>query len=146
LASSLFKHKIVSACDCYINWSSLRLQKLRQIVSWGRLGPSGARLGDLLERLGRILGRLGLLLERSGGVLERLERVLERLGASGSRLPASGARLDWNYVSPGARGEPGSQLCCGPGGQSRKTIENLCRDRVPLDADTQLGAFGPGAD
>ena len=28
----------------------------------------------------------------------------------------------------------------------REITEDLCRDRVPLNADTQLGAFGPGAD
>ena len=28
----------------------------------------------------------------------------------------------------------------------RETTEELCRDRVPLNPDTQLGAFGPGAD
>ena len=28
----------------------------------------------------------------------------------------------------------------------RETTEDLCRDPLPLDPDTQLGAFGPGAD
>ena len=28
----------------------------------------------------------------------------------------------------------------------RVSVESECRDRVPLNPDTHLGAFGPGAD
>ena len=102
-----------------------------------------------MGRLGRVLERLGLILERLGGVLERLGRVLKRLGAENASWKLSAIRCG-----------PGPQLRLAAGNPQfskrkktyyrkttyRKTTEDLCRDRVPLNADTQLGAFGPGAD
>ena len=101
-----------------------------------------------MGRLGRVLERLGLILERLGGVLERLGRVLRRLGRVLTSIMLSAI---W-------RG-PGSPLCVALVSPQhlmkkvtfgkktyRETTEDLCRDRVPLHADTQLGAFGPSAD
>ena len=80
--------------------------------------------------------------------MERLGRVLKRLGAENASWKLSA------IMSP-----PWSQLRLAPENLQflmkkvtfgkttyRETTEDLCRDRVPLNADTQLGAFGPGAD
>ena len=110
-----------------------------------------SRLRGVLGRLGRVLERLGLILERPGGVLERLGRVLGRLGAENSvlRRPGSHARFHsvqmpssaWPRLPPNNQDEerlPAERLPT----EKQQTSTN----RFPNDADTQLGAFGPGAD
>ena len=122
------------------------------------------------SRLRAVLGRLGGVLKASWGVLGGLGASWGRLGASWRRLGASWVRLgaSWggkqrleaSWKLSAIWGGPGSQLRLAAGNQEisrrrktyyrkttyRKTTEDLCRDRVPLDPDTQLGAFGPGAD
>ena len=132
----------------WLNIAPFWVPKPTKIPSWRRLEASWARLEGLLGRLGRVLERLGLILERLGGVLERLGRVLKRLGAENASWKLSAIIR-----------APRAQLCLGlvspqhlmkkvTFGKTtyRETTEDLCRDRVPLNADTQLGAFGPGAD
>ena len=117
------------------------------------LAPT-SRHGGLLGRLGRVLERLGLISERLGGVLERLGRVLGRLGAENE---PSWAR----HVTRALRLGPGSvqdRSSAWPQGadnikrrrksSERKHTENLrdSADQVTANPDTQLGAFGPGAD
>ena len=80
-ASRLFQHKIASACDFYTNLVLFWLQKITQIVSWRRLGPSWRPLRASWARLD-VLTRLGLILERLGVVLERLGRVLNSICVS----------------------------------------------------------------
>ena len=112
-----------------------------------RLGGVLGRLGGLLRRLGRVLERLGLILERLGGILERLGRVLKRLEAENA-----------SWKRPGSQAGPGTPLRLAPENlhyqdTERLTVERLPTerlqtsvDRVRLNVDTQLGAFGPGAD
>ena len=83
---------------------------------FGRVGASWARLGA------------------SWGVLERLGRVLKR--KKSERGPGPQLRL--------AAGNPprikDEELYC------RKTTLQTSTDHLPTHPDTQLGAFGPGAD
>ena len=113
---------------------------------------------DVLEASWGLLGRLGRVLERLGHILEASWR---RLGASWARLGASWGgkqRLEASWKLSAIPFGPGSQLRLAPvthqhlmkkvtfGKTTYRETTDLCRDRVPLNADTQLGAFGPGAD
>ena len=115
-----------------------------------------SRLGGVLGRLGASWRPLGAYWARLGASWAHLGASWRRLGASWARLEPSWTLFDLNYVKRG----PASQLHLAAANQQisngrktycrkttyRKTTEDLCRDRVPLNADTQLGAFGPGAD
>ena len=126
--------------------ASFWFPKPTNIGSWRCLGASWARLGGLLGRLGRVLERLGLILERLGGVLERLGRVLKRLRAENASWKLSAVHVSSSAVGPGGRQISKRRKTYCRKITYRKTTEDLCRDRVPQNADTQLGAFGPGAD
>ena len=103
------------------------------------------RLGRVLGRLGRILQCLGGLLGRLGGVLERLGRILERLGGILGRLGRVLGRFKRQKRSAVARGRallwPGEHTII----FEERNLTELYRHPT-LEADTQLGAFGPGAD
>ena len=113
-------------------------------ASWAHLGASWS----LWEASWGVLGGLGASWAHLGA-------SWRRLGASWARLETSWTRFDLNYVKRG----PGMPLRLAAEniqflmkkvtfGKTtyRETTEELCRDRVPLNPDTQLGAFGPGAD
>ena len=115
------------------------LPKSTKNASWSSLGGSWA----LLEASWSVLGS-------SWSVLERLGRVLGRLGAENEPSWARQATRALKIHS-------GSQLCLAAGrGQflmkkenfGRETTERLrvSADQVTANSDTQLGAFGPGAD
>ena len=104
-----------------------------------------------MGRLGRVLGRLGRILERLGGVLEASWSVL---GASWGVL---GRKIGFPWVLKRKKSEraPGSQLHLAAGNTPnikdeelycRKTTLQTSTDHLTTHADTQLGAFGPGAD
>ena len=121
-------------------------------LHFGSQNPPKSRLGGLLDRLRRVLKRLGRILERLGGVLERPGRVLERLG---TELGASWEVSSAPRAIRATRGLRFGQVRSSstPRGQTTSNEEgNLQRDyktstdHLTTDADTQLGAFGPGAD
>ena len=111
-----------------------------------------------MGRLGRVLERLGLILERLGGVLERFGRVLGRLGAKKSVLRRLGRVLNSIMLRAESRAVQGRSSAWPLGTnkyqrEERLTAERLPTERLqtsvdhlPLNPDTQLGAFGPGAD
>ena len=113
-----------------------------------------SRLRGVLGRLGRVLERLGLILERLGGVLERFGRVLGRLGAKNSVLRRLGRVLNSIMLrAVQARRSAWPQRTNKYQREERLTAERLPTERLqtsvdhlPLNPDTQLGAFGPGAD
>ena len=87
------------------------------------------RLGGVLERLGRVLGRLGAENEPSGAVLSAW--MLRAVPGSTFRGPQGADNIKRRRKS-----------------SERKHTENLrdSADLVTANPDTQLGAFGPGAD
>ena len=113
-----------------------------------------SRLRGVLGRLGRVLERLGLILERLGGVLERFGRVLGRLGAKNSVLRRLGRVLNSIMLrAVQARRSAWPQRTNKYQREERLTAERLPTERLqtsvdhlPLNPDTQLGVFGPGAD
>ena len=143
--------------------------------TWPHVGSKNlpkSRLRGVLGRLGRVLGRLGRILERLGGILGRLGRVLERLGrileCLGGILEASlcvlyascgvssAPRATWHHVRLDwvqGRRSAWPQRTNKYQREERLTAERLPTERLqtsvdhlPLNPDTQLGAFGPGAD
>ena len=78
------------------------------------------------------MGRLGAVLRRPGRVLNSI--MLSAVPDSQLRLAAGNQQISKRRKTYYRKTT------------YRKTTEDLCRDRVPLNADTQLGAFGPGAD
>ena len=118
---------------------------------FGTQNPLKSLLGGLLGSLGGLLGRLGGVLE---AILSRLRRswaVLSRLGGVLGRL---GHALEASWAEKGPW-FPWDRSCAAPRfPPTFKDEETLLQinylqistDHLTKDADTQLGAFGPGAD
>ena len=96
-----------------------------------------SRLGCFLGSLERVLGRLGRILKRLGG-------ILEHLGASWARL----GRVLGRFKRKKRERGPGFQLCLAAGKNFTELYRPLqtSTDHLTTHLDTQLGAFGPGAD
>ena len=94
-----------------------------------------------------VLGLLGRLFGALGGVLERLGRVCGRLGAENK--PSERRSCYARFQDRRSGGPQGADnIKRRRKSSERKHTENLrdSADQVTADADTQLGAFGPGAD
>ena len=117
------------------------------------------------SQLGSIFGRFWVSWEGLGASWDLLGASWGRLRASWPRLRSSepswaplGGVLSASWAPKNPQEDsavPGMQLCCGPGGTLIfKDEQRLHAYRRPTDLyrppytipDTQLGAFGPGAD